>query len=437
VPAQIADSCALIPFHTAHIGLETVDSSEIGLICALARPICALAGPLAGSWGTTRGATSRRITAVETYASIMALPIPASVSDITPEWLTDAFAESGTSAVPVAAVNATRIGEGVGFIGEIHRIAITYTDPVAAAAAGAPSTVVSKIPTQDPGGRMIGTMLRLYEKESGFYRHLAKDSPVAVPACFYNGADVDNQQWCLLLEDMHAYEVGDQLQPCNLDQARTLISAMAKIHARWGDGRADELTWLPRIDDPSNSAMVAMYDDCLPIAMARYSHMVPEYMTEWGKRFAPHALKWVSDYASQPNTVTHGDFRTDNIVFSPTAPLTDFAFLDWQLTGRGPGATDLYYFLALSLDPDVSCGHFDELVDLYLAEVTAAGSTPPSRDVLLHQMRGIGLFYSVLGVVTMATLDTANARGEELFLSMWKRAVPFAERLDLSPALPD
>ncbi len=366
----------------------------------------------------------------------MTQAIPTRVEDMTPEWLSGVFAESGVSPVAVTAVEFSRIGEGVGFIGEIHRIALSYEDPVAAVAAGAPTSVVSKIPTQDPGGRMIGTMLRLYEKESGFYRHLAKDSPVRVPACFYNGADVDTQQWCLLLEDMHTYDVGDQLQPCSLEQARTLITAMAKIHARWSDGRADDLEWLPRIDDPSNSGMLAMYDDCLPIATARYGHMVPEYMLDWGQRFAPHALSWVADYASQPGTVTHGDFRTDNIVFSPTAPLADFAFLDWQLTSRGPGATDLYYFLALSLDPEVSCGNFDELVDLYLAEYRAAGATPPSLDVLLHQMRGIGLFFSVLGVVTMATLDTANKRGEELFLTMWRRAVPFAERLDLSPALP-
>ncbi len=362
--------------------------------------------------------------------------IPASVEDITPEWLSGVFAESGVSPVAVTGVEISRIGEGVGFTGEIHRISLSYADPAAAFAAGAPASVVSKIPTRDPGGRMIGTMLRLYEKESGFYRHLAKHSPVRVPSCYYNGADVESQQWCLLLEDMHTYDVGDQLQPCSLEQARTLISAMARIHAQWSDGRADDLHWLPQIDDASNSGMVAMYDDCLPVATARYSHLVPEYMMEWGKRFSPHALSWVADYASQPRTVTHGDFRIDNIVFSPTAPLTDFAFLDWQLTSRGPGATDLYYFLALSLDPEVSCGNFDELVDLYLAEHAAAGATPPSLEVLLHQMRGIGLFFSVLGVVTAATLDTANKRGEELFLTMWRRAVAFAEHLDLSPALP-
>ena len=268
----------------------------------------------------------------ESYASAMAQAIPTSVDDITPEWLTGVLAESGVSPVAVIAVEATRIGEGVGFIGEIHRIALSYEDPATAIAAGAPASVVSKIPTQDPGGRMIGTMLRLYEKESGFYRYLAEDSPVHVPVCFYNGADVESQQWCLLLEDMSAYDIGDQLQPCGLGQARALIAAMARIHAQRSDGRADNLEWLPRIDDPSSSGMLAMYDDCLPVAMARCSHMVPEYMMDWGRRFAPHALSWVADYASQPGTVTHGDFRTDNIVFSPTAPLTDFAFLDWQLT---------------------------------------------------------------------------------------------------------
>lgn len=162
----------------------------------------------------------------ESYASAMAQAIPTSVDDITPEWLTGVLAESGVSPVAVIAVEATRIGEGVGFIGEIHRIALSYEDPATAIAAGAPASVVSKIPTQDPGGRMIGTMLRLYEKESGFYRYLAEDSPVHVPVCFYNGADVESQQWCLLLEDMSAYDVG-------INSSRAASGRRALLSLRW------------------------------------------------------------------------------------------------------------------------------------------------------------------------------------------------------------
>jgi hypothetical protein len=67
--------------------------------------------------------------------------IPSSIADITPEWLTAVFTESGASPVAVTAVEVSRIGEGVGFTGEIHRIALSYEDEAAARAAGAPSAV--------------------------------------------------------------------------------------------------------------------------------------------------------------------------------------------------------------------------------------------------------------------------------------------------------
>ena len=84
----------------------------------------------------------------------------------------------------------------------------------------------------------------------------------------------------------------------------------------------------------------------------------------------------------------------------------------------------------------MACDHLDELVDLYLAELSAAGASAPTRELLLEQMRGVGLFFSLLGVVTLPSLDTANPRGEELFLTMWQRGIRFAERLDLSLVLP-
>jgi hypothetical protein len=168
--------------------------------------------------------------------------IASEVEHLTPEWLTSALGEGGVEA-EVAAVSSSRIGEGVGFIGQIHRLGITYADP---AAAGQP----------------------------------------------------ESQQWCLLLEDLHAYQPGDQLVPRNQRDTEMLVRAMARLQFR------------------------------------------------------------------------------------------------------------------------------------------AAGRTAPGREVLIAQMRGIGLFFTVLGVLSLSMLDPANARGEEFFLSMWKRGLDLAQRIDLRPALP-
>jgi hypothetical protein len=359
----------------------------------------------------------------------MTVEVPSEAGEITTEWLSVALAEGGLAGAAVSGIEATRIGEGVGFMGELHRLAITYAD----APDGAPTSVIAKMPTADPGGRTMGTMLRLYEKESGFYRHLSADCPAPTAGCFYNGAEPEAQKWCLLLEDLADHEPGDQLRPRTLDETVAMITTLARIHATWSDGRADVHEWLPKVDDPCSAGMVAMFDDAYPVTMERYSHVIPAYMHDWGPRFAPTALDWIADFAAQPGTIVHGDYRTDNFLFAADG---SSVLLDWQLASRGPGAYDLYYFLAMSPDPDVVCEHFDMLVDLYLAELAAGGATPPPRDVLLDQMRGIGLWFTVLGIVTFSMIDPANTRGEELFLSMWRRGFQVAERLDLAPALP-
>ncbi len=359
----------------------------------------------------------------------MPVAVPLTVDDLTPEWLTGALGEGGLEGAVVESLESSRIGEGVGFIGQIHRLTVGYAE----APDAAPASVVAKMPTTDPGGRLMGSMLRLYEKESGFYRHLAGDCPARTPRCYYNGAEPDEGNWCLLLQDLHDHTPGDQLQTRSHDEMIEDLTRLARVHATWSDGRADAHQWLPPISDPSSAGMVAMFDEAYPVTMERYRHLIPEHMHGWGPRFAPVAMDWVADFAAQPGTIIHGDYRTDNFLFDADRVPT---VVDWQLTCRSPGAYDLYYYLALSSDPVVVYDDFDHLVAHYRRQVEAAGGSPPDTDTLVSQMRGVGLWLTTLGIVTFSQLDPTNERGQELFVSMWRRGIRLAERIDLTPALP-
>ncbi|MEM7286686.1 MAG: phosphotransferase [Actinomycetota bacterium] len=351
--------------------------------------------------------------------------VPVEVDDLSPAWLSAAL---GDGAV-VSDVDATRIGEGVGFIGQIHRLALTYEHRPEAA----PDTVIAKMPTSDPGGRMIGTMLRLYEKESGFYRHLVGDCPLRVPRCFHNAADPDAGNWCLLLEDLDDLTPGDQLETRSHGQALVEIEMLGRLHATWSDGRAEAHGWLPDIADPSSAGLMAMFDDAYPVTMERYAHVIPEHMRDWGPRWAPGALDWVDRFAAEPSTIIHGDYRTDNFMFDGDGDIT---VLDWQLAMRCPGAYDLLYYLAMSADPDVVETHFDSLIEHYRASLAAAGGTPTDTETLVDQMRGVLIWLTCLGIVNLSQIDPANDRGEALFLTMWRRGVRLADRIDLGRIVP-
>jgi len=350
--------------------------------------------------------------------------VPVEAEDLTPEWLSGALAEGGLPGAAVADVSATRIGEGVGFIGQIHRLELTFDSRPD----GAPDSVIAKMPTSDPGGRMIGTMMRLYEKESGFYRELVDDCPLTVPRCFHNAAAPEEGNWCLLLEDLGHLEPGDQLVARSHDETVTEVEMLGRLHATWSDGRAEAHGWLPDMADPSSAGLMAMFDDAYPVAMERYSHLIPEHMHDWAPRWAPSGLDWVADFVSQPGTILHGDYRTDNFMFDRNGDIT---VLDWQLATRCPGVYDLYYYLALSADPDLVEDHLDDLIETYRSAMAAAGGTPPDAVTVLEQMRGVAMWLTCLGMVTLSQIDPANERGEELFLTMWRRGIQVAQRIDL------
>ena len=358
----------------------------------------------------------------------MELAIPTTIGDVTPAWLTSALAEAGIGGM-VESVESEQIGEGVGFIGQLHRLTIGYSERPA----NAPASLIAKMPTDEPGGRMMGGLLRLYETESGFYRHLAADCPVPSARCYYNGADVDAGSYCLLLEDLGELEPGDQLRPRTIDETVEMLTMMARIHATWSDGRADRHSWLRRIDDASSLVLLSMFDDAYPVTMELHGHVIPEYMHDWGPRFKEIAPQWVTEFAAQPSTIVHGDFRTDNFMFGGEGPQV---LLDWQVSSRAPGAYDVYYFLAMCPDADECSANLDALLDHYLDVLAAEGATAPTRDELLDQMRGVGLFLTTLGVVTFSQIDPTNERGSELFLSMWRRGIKLAETIDLTPKLP-
>jgi len=122
---------------------------------------------------------------------------PRQFADITPAWLTSVLRDGGSvRAASVTGIAVEPIGVGVGFLGQLARLRLTYDRPEA----GAPASVIGKFPTLDPGGRQICQMFRFYEREVLFYRELARHVPVRVPRCWGSVMDVAADDYLILLE---------------------------------------------------------------------------------------------------------------------------------------------------------------------------------------------------------------------------------------------
>src|SRR5512139_3605808 len=129
-------------------------------------------------------------------------------------------------------------------MGQLARVTLHADD----GAGPAPESVIVKLPTTDPGGRMMGEMMRVWEREHGFYRDLAPRLTVRVPAAYVNVADPP----CLVLEDLAPAVRGDHVAGATVDQAERAIDTIARHHAHWfDDPDLAGFDWLPGLDDPS------------------------------------------------------------------------------------------------------------------------------------------------------------------------------------------
>ena len=347
---------------------------------------------------------------------------PTTLSELDREWLGHVL---GTR---VDSFTVDTIGTGEGFMGQLARVELTGS--------GAPERVIVKMPTNDPGGRMIGEMMRVWEREHRFYTEVAPSMPalmpgVRIPRCRHSQAD----PYVLILEDLHPLVPGDQVTGPSLEQAHVAIDAAAALHSTWFDRpELHALTWMPDISDPMSASVGAMFDLGWPTFLARYQDSLPERVLRWCESFAPQVVDWIQTYAAWPLTLIHGDFRLDNMFFDGTGSMT---LIDWQLSMRAPSTTDLVYFLGTNLPTDMRRAIQDDLIERYSRAMRAGGVPDEWADperITQGYAEGC-LFYCTSFAASILTLDPANERGASLMDALVRRAFSAADDLDAGSRL--
>ena len=342
------------------------------------------------------------------------MPTPGTIADIDARWLADALGAS------IDSIEVHPIAAGEGFMGQLARVAIVSATP------GVPSSVIVKLPTSDPGGRAIGEMMRVWEREHCFYRDVAGDLNIRVPHAFVNTLDPP----CLVLEDLAPAVPGDHLAGATREQAERSIDLLARHHGAWFEHASlPSFDWMPGLDDPAVLGLGAMFDVGWPMFLERYADELPERCLRWCEQFVPGIPTWIQTHQDDPVTLIHGDFRLDNLFFADDGSV---AVVDWQLSMRAPGQTDLVYFCANNLTVPVRRELEDELIERYIDGVHAAG-IPADRVTLEGVRRGYVegmLFYAVSFGASLLTIDPANARGAALFDELVRRTFAAVDDLD-------
>lgn len=351
--------------------------------------------------------------------------IPVSPDELTPDWLTDALRVSGALASDrrVSAARFETLGVGAGFIGQLVRVHVTYDGD----AGDAPSTLIVKMPALDEGAREVASMYGLYEREYRFYTELADKISFRTAHCYYAGGNAETVNYILLLEDMGASgRAGDQVAGCTPEEAHLALTRLAEHHGQWWSSpKLDEIAWLQPGIDIVNAAMEQAYPSSWEVTVANFGDLIPLEIREVLPGLGPQITALMEPYRDGPLTMTHGDYRLDNMFFGDEGAGYDLAVLDWQSPNRGWGLYDVSYFLYSNLDIETRRACEMDVLREYHAALVEQGVTDYSIERCIEDYRKSLLVSLAIWVVNGATLDTANERGKALF-DLWFRRLSAA-----------
>ena len=345
------------------------------------------------------------------------LGLIASPADITTHWVEGVLRGSGNleEGVTVTDVSLERLGEGVGIMSHLQRITPTYSSNTKA-----PKSLVVKYPTDDPTQRFTADALVFYIREVIFYRDLAPDAPFTTPKCFAQAIATDNSDFTIVMEDIGHFRSLNQLEGVSLEESKILLSTLADFHAMWwGSPKlAGMQGHFPPLSNATYHAVLPMlWAGGWPSVEEHAGHLIPDSVRSIGEIWGGK-VEWMLDNLMTPQTLCHGDFRADNLMFNGNKPVA----IDFQIVGTGSGMYDVGYFISQSIDTEVRRGHDRELVNHYLDRLEEHGITV-DREESWRQYLVCICFCVTYGVTTFGGYTEQNERGQALLSDMLLRAL--------------
>jgi hypothetical protein len=357
--------------------------------------------------------------------------LPASETQMTPEWLTAALRRSGVlERGSVRSVRPQRIAEGVGLMARLARLEVEYEG----ADKSAPTSIIAKFPIDLPQNLQIAQFYRFYERECSFYQELASQTPLRVPRSYVNERDADGG-FVLLLEDLGAARIGDQVAGNSAKDALRALSALAEHHAQFWN-KVASLEFLVNYHDPLFCGVLDQsYRGALGPVLAAYPGHFSPALREVTESLAGKTTALLERNLNKPLTLAHGDFRADNL-FYDLQDGSAVAVIDWQICGRGFGPFDLGYHLTQSVSSDVRRQIEKPAIEAYHTTLRKHGITTYSLADLWEEYREAALFALVYPITVCGALDLTNDRARALGDVFLKRSLDAISDLKAGEKMP-
>ena len=266
------------------------------------------------------------------------------------------------------------------------------------------------------------------ETEVRFYRELAPEANVGLPAIYHADIEPGSADFVIVMEDLSDLEFVDQATGMTADQAHAAVRALADLHAAWwGRVQTDELAWVPMTAGPRIEMVAELLPQVGQVFLDRFGSRLSADAVAHAEWFIANVLRCYRTLAaSAETTLIHSDYRVENVLFGADA---EAMVIDWQGLARGPGTYDLAYHLSGSMPIDARREHERAVVATYHDRLSSHGIDMTLDEVWNGYCMGQSVGGLATSVFTGATLDLANERGFELIATMAERH--FTAALDL------
>ena len=330
---------------------------------------------------------------------------------LTPDWLTAALRTSATfGSATVRRVVSEPVGAGQ--MSDSFRLTLDLEDPDSS-----PGTIIAKVPSSNEMSRSTARTLRSYENEVRFYKELATELPVRNPLAYYADMDPEKTSFVLLLEDLAPALPGDQLIGCTSDEATIAVDELVNLHApRWGDPALADLEWLHRDREANHEFLLMLLPNLWDGFQDRYSSDMRREVQTAGSALFAHLEPYILGQVGV-ETIIHGDYRLDNLLFGQTSRDPAVAVVDWQTCTHGPALNDVAYFVGAGMEPELRRQVESDLLVGYHKRLLASGVSSFSWDACWDGYRR-GSLVGLLMTIAASMLVERTARGDEMFLTM-------------------
>ena len=361
--------------------------------------------------------------------------IPENADAVTAEWLRQALSTGLSENLPeVASLVVENIGAGSGTLGEILRCSIRYGDD----GKRSPGSVIVKLSSSNRNSLRIAKTLSMYKREYACFRQLVPHMKIGVPKLLYGDFEERSHRFVLVLEDLGEMVSLDQIAGANARQTGQVVRNIARMHGQFWN----------RVDQPPLSEFMSfvgpqkawlsqlIYLICLAPCLDRFGHLFPNGMRTLAEAFGSRVADHIHSLATGPQTLTHGDFRLENMFFSHDG--TDsLTVIDWQTTGLiGDGLYDVAYFMASSVPTEVRREIEREALTEYHDVLREAGVHDMTFEACWRAYRRNMFGMLLPSVCACGGLDMENERIRRLGELILARTLMAIEDLEASEFLP-